>query len=193
MSPSPHDDRPFGVFRLGYNLFVLSMVIMMAVVLVWLVWKMFDLTPAGTSQAQLLTEVRPRQMTVAAQVSSRLDPCYVPPPEVAVCQACHVIGKAGNQVCPSLAEIGKVALERIADPAYTGTAKSAEAYIRESIVNPGVYVVASPPGKVYGSQGKSVMPVGLDQKVDMEAVVAYLVAANPDTQTCGKGTPTPGK
>ena len=48
-------------------------------------------------------------------------------------------------------------------------------------------------GKVYGSQGKSVMPVGLDQKVDMEAVVAYLVAANPDTQTCGKGTPTPGK
>lgn len=193
MSTSTNDDRPFGVFRLGYNLFVLSMVIVMGLTMGWVIWMMFALTPAGTRQSQLLTEIRPRQMTVAAQVSSRLDPCYVPPPEVAVCQACHVIGKAGNQVCPSLAEIGKVSLERIADPAYTGKAKTVEDYIRESITEPSAYVVPAPAGKAYGSPGKSIMPVGLDSKVDMEAVVAYLVAANPDAQTCGKETPPPAK
>lgn len=193
MSTTTSDDKPFGVFRLGYSLFVWTMVILMGLILGWILWKMFALTPAGTRQTQLINEIRPTQMAVASQVASRLDPCYVPPPEVAVCQACHIIGKAGNQVCPSLAEIGKTAEERIKDPAYTGTAKTAEEYIRESIQNPNAYVVTAPAGKNYGSPGKSIMPVGLDQKVKFDEVVAYLLASNPDKQTCGKGTPTAAK
>lgn len=189
MSTSTNDEQPFGVFRLGYSVFVWASVIMMGLILGWVVWKMFALTPAGTSQAQLINAIRPTQMAVASQVAERLDPCYVPPPNVTVCVACHVIGKSGNQVCPSLAEIGKVALERIADPTYTGSAKTAEEYIREAILNPNAYVVPSAPGKNYGSPGKSVMPTGLDKSVDLDEVVAYLVAANPDTQTCGKETP----
>lgn len=189
MSTSTNDDQPFGVFRMGYSAFVWANVILMGLVMGWVVWKMFALTPAGTSQAQLINVIRPTQMAVASEVAARLDPCYVPPPQVAVCTACHVIGKSGNAVCPSLAEIGKVAEERIADPAYTGSAKTAEEYIRESILNPNAYVVAAPAGKAYGSPGKSIMPVGLEKQIDLEEVVAYLVAANPDTQTCGKETP----
>ncbi len=60
------------------------------------------------------------------------------------CNFCHTLTVAGatGQVGPTHNGIGTTALARIADPAYTGSATTAYEYIRESIINPGVYATA---------------------------------------------------
>jgi len=60
------------------------------------------------------------------------------------CAGCHTLqGVSGmtGAVGPDLTRMGAVAAERIQDPNYTGSATTPEEYIRESIVNPGAYVV----------------------------------------------------
>ena len=62
----------------------------------------------------------------------------------------------------------------IQDPAYTGTARSPEAYIRESIENPSAYVV---PGPTFSAAGKSIMPAIYHDTLkpeDIDHLVAYL-------------------
>lgn len=87
------------------------------------------------------------------------------------CVVCHTIpGVAGaeGRVGPKL-ELGTNAPKRLADPAYTGEAKTVREYIVESILNPGAYVVPGFP--------KGAMPRWYGQKLSAAAVdkiAAYL-------------------
>lgn len=85
------------------------------------------------------------------------------------CTTCHAVEASSPLVvCPNLSAIWTTADERLADPAYTGTATDAAGYIAESIRNPTAYVVS---GFVAG-----VMPAtfGSLPDADLDALVAYL-------------------
>ncbi len=57
------------------------------------------------------------------------------------CGLCHQLGAAGTHgaSAPSHDHIGTTALQRVQDPGYTGEATTAAGYIRESILQPGLY------------------------------------------------------
>lgn len=59
------------------------------------------------------------------------------------CGACHALASAGTAGAfgPSHDDARAQAEERLRDPNYRGAATTAEEYIRESIVDPGVYLV----------------------------------------------------
>lgn len=59
------------------------------------------------------------------------------------CVACHQldVADANGQTGPTHNGLGITAQQRIEDANYTGEASTAEEYIRESIVNPGAYIV----------------------------------------------------
>ena len=84
---------------------------------------------------------------------------------ITTCGVCHTVAgtDAGGQVGPELTHIGSIASTR--------TGLDAEAYIRESIEDPGAFVAPGfapiMPGGLVGSLGG-----------DFEAVVAYLVSLN---------------
>ncbi len=89
----------------------------------------------------------------------------------AQCVSCHTIpgipGAVGT-IGPKLEE-GTTAPQRIKDPAYKGTAKSATEYIMESIVDPSAYVVKPFPDKT--------MPAIFGQKLSagaLKKIVDYL-------------------
>ncbi|WP_413934314.1 c-type cytochrome [Nitrospira sp. BLG_1] len=89
----------------------------------------------------------------------------------AQCVSCHTIpgipGAMGT-IGPKLEE-GTTAPQRIKDPAYKGTAKSAAEYIMESIVDPSAYVVKPFPDKT--------MPAIFGQKLSagaLKKIVDYL-------------------
>ena len=91
------------------------------------------------------------------------------------CFACHSTARGVNLVGPSLADISTTAAERIEDPEYHGKATDAAGYIRESIHDPNAYVLKGP---TYSSEGRSLMPTGLDAALSPEQVnqlVAYLM------------------
>lgn len=91
------------------------------------------------------------------------------------CTLCHnpVGGRA-----PVLDSVASVALEHLKDARYKGKAKTAEEYIRESMVEPSAFVVAG-----FGVKGtndtESPMPnvatgaIGLNE-AEIDAVIAYL-------------------
>jgi mono/diheme cytochrome c family protein len=60
------------------------------------------------------------------------------------CAACHILAPTGPAWAASadLPGIGERGELRISDPAYTGNAESAEQYLLESIIQPGVYLVS---------------------------------------------------
>jgi nitric oxide reductase subunit C len=59
------------------------------------------------------------------------------------CVACHSIEPDGpQQLGPTLAGVAGRAAETIAAPDYTGNVNTVEAYIRESILDPGIHIVA---------------------------------------------------
>ncbi|HKO88483.1 MAG TPA: c-type cytochrome [Burkholderiales bacterium] len=92
------------------------------------------------------------------------------------CFACHSVAPGVNLAGPTLAGLGTRAVQTIASKEYKGAAKDAEAYIRESIVNPSAYVV---PGQMYSANGQSFMPhnYGKDLKPEqIEQLVAYLTS-----------------
>jgi len=79
------------------------------------------------------------------------------------CGSCHEPNLFGQRLGPPLDHVGSVAATR-------RTGMSAEAYLRESIVDPGAYVV---PGYTDS------MPRGLDRSLlpgDLDALVAYLAS-----------------
>lgn len=103
------------------------------------------------------------------------------------CALCH--NAAGR--APLLDNIVEAANERVSSPDYHGTAKTAEEYIRESLVSPSAYVV--PGYGVAGDELTSPMPdvttgaIGLgDQEID--AVVAYLQMLSGVEVTVAEGT-----
>ena len=59
------------------------------------------------------------------------------------CGTCHRLDRAnaGGIFGPTHREMGTTADRRIREPEYTGVATTAEQYLRESIIDPGIYVV----------------------------------------------------
>lgn len=175
MTNQKFEDAPFGVFRLGYSAFTWASTILLALILVWVTWTMFVNTPAGTRRTQQLAVIRPTQVAVETEVPPRLDPCRPPRPEgLDTCTACHVVLGSGGVACPSLTGLLVTASNRVKSSDYTGSAKSAEDYVRESILEPSAFIVPNDTGKVYSAAGKSIMPEGVADKLDIDALVAYI-------------------
>ena len=86
------------------------------------------------------------------------------------CATCHSVEAGTGPVTgPNLAGFSGTSAERIAAAAYTGSATTAADYVRESIVNPGAFVVE-------GFQN-GVMPATFANlpAADLDALVAYLL------------------
>jgi len=86
------------------------------------------------------------------------------------CSACHSLKEGEKIIGPSLYHSGQTSLSRLKDATYTGKAQSAEDYIRESILQPNVYVA---PGFPAG-----VMVQDFVQKLapqDIDDLVAFLM------------------
>ena len=92
------------------------------------------------------------------------------------CTACHSTAPGVNLAGPTLAGIATQAQKTIQSPDYKGKAKTAEEFIRESIVEPSVYLH---PGAMYSAGGTSFMPPTYAQDLKPEQVdhlVAYLAS-----------------
>ncbi|OGA47328.1 MAG: hypothetical protein A3G24_09920 [Betaproteobacteria bacterium RIFCSPLOWO2_12_FULL_62_13] len=91
------------------------------------------------------------------------------------CALCH--SGLGDRA-PKLDRIGSLWRERVNDPRYRGKATTLEAYLRESMVDPSVYVVQGF-GKPGAADTESPMPdvskgaIGLSA-AEIDAVIAYL-------------------
>lgn len=89
------------------------------------------------------------------------------------CFSCHSLQQGVVLVGPSLAGLATRTEKLIGSQDYTGSAKTVEEYIRESIVNPHAYVV---PGATFSAGGQSIMPpydtILTPEEVDQ--LVAYL-------------------
>ena len=189
-TPDPETPRTFGWL---YTLAAWGGVVFCVVLTVWLFWTLFVHTASGTSRGLSVENSKATQTAVAmlyATPSGGSGGLPMPTTGVraefpATCAACHKIEgtSAAGAVCPDLSHIGTVALERIADPGYTGTATTAEAYILESLMNVNAYIV--PPegnnGQATSVQGpngaQSLMPQAIaDQLTDAQkqALAAYL-------------------
>jgi cytochrome c2 len=86
------------------------------------------------------------------------------------CAACHSLTEGEKIIGPSLFHAGQTALKHIQDATYKGKAKTAEEYIRESIVEPNTYVVSGfPAGVMVQDFGKKL------SAQDMDDLVAFLM------------------
>lgn len=90
------------------------------------------------------------------------------------CNACHSTAPGVNLAGPTLAGIATRAQEAIDSPEYQGEATDAEGYIRESILQPSMHLVA---GGMYSANGQSFMPNTYGKDLSEEQIdhlVAYL-------------------
>jgi mono/diheme cytochrome c family protein len=111
------------------------------------------------------------------------------------CTLCHNnMGRAPDILVMNLVE---TAAERLADSRYQGKATDAESYLRESLLQPSLYVV-----KGYGKKGTNdtISPMPAIDKapielsdIEMDAVIAYMQAkdGNPVTVALPAATPPP--
>ncbi len=94
----------------------------------------------------------------------------------AACAGCHSTAPGLTLVGPSLDGVAARAVERIASSGYHGSAHDAEAYLRESILEPSAYAVPDSP-IFAGPNGQSLMPADYGQRLTPQQVndlVAYL-------------------
>ena len=90
------------------------------------------------------------------------------------CFSCHSTQASVQTVGPSLAGVAARAAAILNTPGYTGTARTPEDYIRESILHPSAYVV---PGPTFSAGGQSIMPAiyqDVLKPADIDHLVAYL-------------------
>ncbi len=90
------------------------------------------------------------------------------------CYTCHSVQQTAVLAGPSLAGIGARAALIIASAEYKGTARTVEAYLRESILTPSAFVVSGP---TFSAGGQSIMPAVYDQMLkpdQIDTLVAYL-------------------
>lgn len=83
------------------------------------------------------------------------------------CVACHSVSReTKGMLGPSLAGLVPRSTETVNDLAYTGSAETVEAYIRESILQPQVYVVPGYPSVMPQTYEASLSENELTQLVD---------------------------
>lgn len=86
------------------------------------------------------------------------------------CNACHAIAGQGGTTGPDQTHLVANAAQRIKDPNYKGKATDAASYIRESITQPGAFVVPGFPDNL--------MPTTFGQQLsaqELDDLVAYLL------------------
>jgi cytochrome c5 len=109
------------------------------------------------------------------------------------CDLCH--SGLGDRA-PTLDRIGSLWRERVNDPRYRGKATTLEAYLRESMVNPSLYVVQGF-GKPGTGDTESPMPdvskgaIGLSA-AEIDAVIAYLQSMAGEKISVSPAAPQPG-
>lgn len=94
------------------------------------------------------------------------------------CITCHAFEDVSDaETCPDLNDLAATAETRIASSDYTGSATTAVAYIQESIVDPGAYVV--------DGYDEGVMPSTYSALTDeeLDALIAYLTGAESSAAT----------
>ena len=87
------------------------------------------------------------------------------------CGVCHTLAAAGTggMFGPAHDSLGRHANQRIADPRYQGSATTAEDYIRESIVDPSIFIAAG------AGPGHQAMPSFAHlPSADIDAMVYFL-------------------
>ncbi len=101
------------------------------------------------------------------------------------CTLCHKnMGRAPDILALNMLE---TAAERLADSRYQGKATDAESYLRESMLQPGIYVVQGF-GKVGTNDSESPMPI-VDKapiqlsELEINAVIAFMQAKDGNTIT----------
>ena len=91
------------------------------------------------------------------------------------CSACHSAALGVQLVGPSLAGIANRAQQIVQGPEYHGKATTADAYVRESILEPSAFVVAGP---TFSAGGHSFMPDNFARTLkpaEVDQLVAYLM------------------
>jgi cytochrome c551/c552 len=82
------------------------------------------------------------------------------------CVTCHSLEPDVKLVGPSLAHVATEAAEIIKSSNYTGSAKTVEEYLHESIVDPNAYVVEGfPSGVMYQNYGQDLSEQQIDDLV----------------------------
>lgn len=109
------------------------------------------------------------------------------------CGACHTIPGVANAtgtIGPDLSKMSETAAAHLADKAYTGKAKTAVDYIRESIVDPAAFLVAKCPG---GPCQPNLMLPTMAQamsQVELDSVVTYLASLPAQAGAAAAALPT---
>jgi nitrite reductase (NO-forming)/hydroxylamine reductase len=116
------------------------------------------------------------------------------------CVACHVIpGVPGavGAIGPDLSRMGEVAASQVESSGYTGSAKTALDFIRESVINPDAFISPEcPNGPCTAGQMPSTLADLLSKK-ELDTVVQYLaglpnetISASDDTGVMTSTAPT---
>jgi len=106
------------------------------------------------------------------------------------CGSCHSIPgipNASGVIAPNLTNINTAAQEHFKGGGYTGTAKTPEEYIRESILDPNLFIASNCPT---GACPANVMPATLKDNLsadEINAIVSYL-SGLPDGAYSGSGS-----
>jgi len=98
--------------------------------------------------------------------------------EQAGCAACHAIAAEVTLVGSSMAGLPQRAARTIASPEYTGEATSVEEYIRESIREPSAFIRDAPAGRMFSTNGESLMPADYGERLteqELSDLVDYLM------------------
>ncbi|CAG0944065.1 hypothetical protein ANRL1_01565 [Anaerolineae bacterium] len=95
------------------------------------------------------------------------------------CNSCHDVTKPypGGDYGPNIANIATIADKLIKSPAYTGKAKTVEEFLRESIINPNVFI-DNGPDEWRNKDGTTAMDPDYEQRLtpqQMEDLIAYLL------------------
>jgi nitric oxide reductase subunit C len=93
------------------------------------------------------------------------------------CFTCHSTSPGVVLAGPSVAGTARRAQEVVESEKYTGSATTAEEYVRESIVAPHAHITAGP--DFFAAQGRSIMPDNYDETLTAEQIdqlVDYLMS-----------------
>lgn len=121
--------------------------------------------------------VGPADQSAVSSAQSSGDPQVLAAFQKGACGSCHAISgipNAAGVIAPNLSDVNKSAEEYFKSGSYTGKATTAEEYIRESILDPNLFVAPNcPTGKCM----PNVMPATLSDTLttsEINAIVTYL-------------------
>lgn len=121
------------------------------------------------------TDVAPASSSTST--ISNGDPAVLAAFQKGTCGSCHTIAgipNAAGVIAPNLTDINMTAEEHVKSGSYTGKATTAEEYIRESILDPNLFVAPKCPT---GDCAPNVMPATLKDTLntdEINAIISYL-------------------